>query len=653
MMMNHNEDRHMFFNRTTCCNVLSIFTILIAIYSLTYSGTFVTDDEHILSARTISFAFDDHINNSRVIGNTRVYALSQLPPEALNIEPGQMILGSVLAHLGNVLHVGIIQTLFMMNIWLSALSAVVLFGILLFMGYSHSTAITLSLFYGLGTIIWPYTRTYFRDPLAMVCLLCAWLFMELISKKDSQTPGKLKSILLWAGVFLFLVAGILSKNTVIIALPIFFIKIFIHLRNQTVTTLHGNKRIWYQLWIPIGILISIVLIWLLGFQSEKLLGRFSVNYYTYLFRFFTSNSHPAMLDAIIGSLFSPGKSIFLYSPLILLSFIGLFSHWKYAWPGWLYLVFLIIGQALFYDSDWAGMVNWGLRFTLPAIPLLVIGAAGIFDACLKSIPGKITLLILAVGSVIVQLAGVLSPVEKYYAEMANVTPAVPNSSLLWNLHFTNLAWSIQWLFSGGVTNIAAGRMPGPSIWIVVGLVILVLLSLINFRITKKWISIVSGCLCIGLTIGILYAYRDDPAWFRSRGDLSSAQSTVARQYQKGDIVLVKSYGSPAWSYWMNWSDPHIPFTSLPYIFPNPTAIAKYQQTNNPADALDPITLDIMDEAVMNGRRIWLVIPSDSPGSDLNLEQDWFSQHSSRSQHWIFKRDSQTTRLNLFSIDPIE
>jgi hypothetical protein len=115
---------------------LSLFALLIAIYCLTYSGTFVTDDEHILSSRALSLAFDKSVNDNRVYGNSRVFALSNLAgtsaTQALNIEPGQEIIGSTLARLAVILHIGHIQTLFLLNIGVTALTSAVLFATILF-----------------------------------------------------------------------------------------------------------------------------------------------------------------------------------------------------------------------------------------------------------------------------------------------------------------------------------------------------------------------------------------------------------------------------------------------------------------------------------------------------------------------------------------
>ena len=414
------------FDRNSSILALSLFVMLMAIYCLTYSGTFVTDDEHILSARTISLAYDDQINNSRVIGNGRVFELSQLPPEAMSIEPGQTIIGTIFVFLAQSLHTGQVQTLFLMNIWATALCAMVLFFTIRIIGYSSNTALVVSLFFGLGTIVWPYSRTYFRDSLAMFFLLCAWFFIELCLLKKSNGIFRQKSILPWIGFAVSVVAGILTKNTIVIAIPVFMCRLLASVISADhKINVSGIRK---HIWIAVAITAVLCIGYIFFIPSFELLGRFSFKYYSYLFHFFTFTPHPGLLEAITGPFISPGKSIFLFSPILCLSFAGLFFRPKTAIYGWLYLVLLLIGQGLFYDDEWAGKVNWGLRYTLPAIPLLVIASTPVVDSWIKSARGKLGLIILAVVSIAVQLAGVLPPIERYYVELTNADPVMGMSS---------------------------------------------------------------------------------------------------------------------------------------------------------------------------------------------------------------------------------
>jgi hypothetical protein len=48
-------------------------------------------------------------------------------------------------------------------------------------------------------------------------------------------------------------------------------------------------------------------------------------------------------------------------------------------------------------------------------------------------------------------------------------------------------------------------------------------------------------------------------------------------------------------------------------------------------------------------RVWLVLPSDTPGASLNIEVDWLTNNSATSNNWRFEGDLTETRLYLFEL----
>jgi hypothetical protein len=102
---------------------------------------------------------------------------------------------------------------------------------------------------------------------------------------------------------------------------------------------------------------------------------------------------------------------------------------------------------------------------------------------------------------------------------------------------------------------------------------------------------------------------------------------------------------------MDWGNPHVQWTSLPFYLPSLSLIERYELTHNPEDALDEITLSLLRKVPGSYHRVWLVLPGDSPGADLNLEVDWLGNISLNSSSWIFSGDRGDTRLYLFEINP--
>jgi len=634
--------------------ILLIFILLVSIYCLTYSGTFITDDEHILASRTLSLSFDEEINNNRVYGNSRLFFLSNLSPEyaasAMNVEPAQAVIGSILARISLLLKVGHVQTIFLLNIWVIASTAVILFLITRYLGYSKFTAFLVGVLFGLGTNVWPFTKTYFRDPLAMMFLIIAWASALIIGNEHSSTKPKYYIVIAWFGLFAGTIAGLLTKNTVTIAIPVIFVYLLVKkipaLRTEAIWNyIKGN---WKKILLLSGFAAISLIVWFKYLPSNGVFSRFAFDYYKYLATFFFTTPHPKFLEAILGPLVSPGKSLFIYSPILVLSIWGSSRKWDIAWPAWFYLMLLIIGQALFYDDEWSGHINWGLRFILPAIPPLLIAAIPVIDAWLKTRIGRIALLALGGLSALIQVIGTFPPMRQFYVEISNIDPAIIKSAAIWRFNYSPLAWHIKWLISGGALDLASARLGLYAIPIVIGLFFIVFLVIISLtRPLKKWLPYFSFIMTLGLVIVMLFTYKFDPEYYLGRNDLVSAEEKVSNNILPNDLVVIKSYSSPVWYFWMNWANPGQDWVSLSLYFPKPNLIEEYRLTNNPEVALDEAAVKLFPVLHDKYNRVWLVLPSDTPGATLNIEVDWLINNSASNTHWKFIGASAETQLYLF------
>ena len=629
---------------------LTLLVLLLAVYTLTYSGTFISDDEHILASRCLSLAFDDWVNDRRVYGNSRVYALANLAPiyaaQGVNIEPGQTLAGSVLARLAALLGVGRVQTLFLLNIWVTAFTAVIISGMLIFLGYSKSTAFLSALLFGLGTAAWPYAKTFFRDSLAMMFLTGAWASGLVLSKSARISWRWILALLICAA------AGVLTKNTISIALPVLLIFIVTarYQRNPQGSLLAILRVQWQSiLFWGCSILLGLYL-WVKLLPPDGIFARYSLAYYQTLMEFFFTTPHPQFFEALAGPLLSPGKSIFIYSPILLLSVLGLVKNRDVAWPTWLYALLLIVFQALFYDGEWWGHINWGLRFMLPAIPLLVVTAAPVVDAWLHTRAGRLRLLILSLISMLVQVIGVLPPLREFYTRLSDINPTELEMLSLWTFKHSPVFWNIKWILSGGSWDLAAVRIGIQSLPIALGfggIIAILLLGL--FKIKSAWLPVGCLVLTIGLTAMLVVIYAGDQTYHFSRTDLAAAGDKIAENIIPNDHVIIKAYGTPGWYYWMNWADPQTQWTALPFHYPSPGQLSEYEASRNPEVALDDISLALMREQVDSAQRIWLVLPNDSPGADLEIEAEWLEVRSSSSNQWAFTGDEFETTLYLFVI----
>lgn len=640
--------------------ILTLATLLLfllaSVYALTYSGTFRTDDEHILASRSLSIGFERVANNLRVFGNSRLYALSILPSEysspAVNVEPAQAILGSFLARWAAVLEVGRIQALYLSNIYVVALTGVFIFLSIIFLGYSKSTAFMTAILFGLGTAAWPYAKTYYRDPLAMMFVSLAWACLLYLK---SNQKNKLVPAAAWIGLPVSVLAGILSKNTVTLLLPVLFLYPLVNWFDRTsrARIRHMLRGHWKKI-VVIGVgLLVVFILWFLFVPGEGLFTRISYPYYQYLITAFISKPHPGFFQALVGPLVSPGKSIFLYSPVLILTVVGSIKRRETAWPGWLYLFLLILGQAIFYDHQWWGFIDWGLRYWLPSLPLLMTAAAPAVDLWSASLPGRIGLLLIGIVSFFMQSLGSLAPVRQYFEDILAADSELLGAETIWTFSHSAVPWHISWILKGNWLDLALTRM-GARSWPVaaVCLVTVILIIYILYHPRKKWGMYPLLGLSLLLPLAMLYSYQNDPAYYPDRGDFSRARKSIEASILPGDAVIIKAYNRPVWHHWMNWAGPDMEWISLSAHFPDPDQLEEYQLTNNPEQALDESTLQLFRELPDDYQRAWIVVPQDSPGGSLGLEETWLSFHYDLVDRRVFSDHAYQTDVNLYNLSPV-
>lgn len=586
---------------------LALLILLLAIYGLSYSGRFSTDDEHILASRSLSLAFQGELNDDRVLGNSRIFIYRSLPAEqaaaSLAIEPLQSVTGAGLARLSLLLESGRVQTLFLLNIFATALTAVCVFIAVRVLRYPVLTALVTALFFGLGTQAWVYTRTFFRDPLAMLFLTFAWTCALILN----QAPSKRSQRLAGAGILLGLGLGILSKNTATIALPAIAILLMPYwksLRSEKNLPLRDRLA---RPGVYLPALVALAGFLTLLFAARGPLVRFSLSYYWDTLIIFATSPHPHFLPALFGPFISPGKSIFIYSPVLLLSLVTLVEKRIEAIAAWSYVLLLVIAQALFYDSSWWGSVNWGLRFLLPAIPLLSIAAAGVLDRLLAAPKGWIWIAFLGCISALVQLIGISTPLGEYYQYLMSITQLAAGTLGVWDLHYSALVWTAARVFSGQQWDLASLGNGIQGLFFAVAYMLLAYLAFLKRHIRPAWVtSFLLVCACLAVLL-MPKVYTSDPVYSFDRSDLRNAQNDLLALAGPADGLVVNSYGTPAWRYWMNWGPDRPAWVSLPFL-------------HAAASERHPQVEIILTEAARTHERVWLLLPCDSPSSAALLAQ---------------------------------
>jgi hypothetical protein len=131
-----------------------------------------------------------------------------------------------------------------------------------------------------------------------------------------------------------------------------------------------------------------------------------------------------------GLLFSPGKSIFLYSPVLLALPFAVAGFWRRARAEALIIGLISLITLIYYSMWWAwdGSWSWGPRFLVPLLPFLVLPLGTLLQ---KS---RFWIGVLFVGllplAVLVQMLGVAIDVNLYMIAISN-NPALSPDGFVW------------------------------------------------------------------------------------------------------------------------------------------------------------------------------------------------------------------------------
>ncbi len=540
---------------------IAIFVFLFSIYLISYSGVPTSDDEQLYAAVSQNLVTDGSFQAAQLSGNQRLQGMYS------RAGPLHPVIGAlVLAIVRSIPHFGSFQALFFLPPLYTALTAALIFSFARREGFSAKTGLTVALGFGLATIAWPYTQTYYREPLAMLLLFVAWL----VFRSKRSTPGK------WAAFSLLFLAAALTKLYVLLALPFFLIEI---------VQKHRTKLTWRSLALAGAILAAAVLLWW-GLQLGTY-TRLNANIWNVAIARVQGNLagllSPEGLKALAGILVSPGKGFLIYSPLALFGLAALArkdpNRRRLALiPAGTFAI-LAAAQLLIYHTGWWN-ISWSTRFLLPAIPLLTAAALPEIDAVLFGRKaGKIVLAAVLLAGILIQLGGVLVSDSTYLEILYRKFELGDLSEMIWDLNRMP-AWRHWALVIGGTQpNLAFVRNLRyfPLLTVTVISILLVVSVYAGTRLRRVWkdepidgvfanrrsAAILTGYLGLIVPILLLSAYRLEPGYFPIWGSLPQASDTLSEQAREEDLVIVDGYQRAAWYHLMNYGRLETVWYSLP------------------------------------------------------------------------------------------
>jgi hypothetical protein len=382
-----------------------VIVFLASVYMFTYSARIESTDTLFLFDAVGSFLHEGDFTLDISAGvrppSQQSHIAGQfysLPP--LNSEVLQVILASPLYWLAEKMPgVGLVHAVYLFNILVCAAAGGVIYLYALTLGYKVSTAVISALVFGLGTAIWPYSKTFFQEPLALLLMLIMALLVE------QWRQSRYRSFVLLIGAALALVGAIMSKGAAILALPTLIIIAF----PSALLSLEGLSRghIWgirhsfptqqpdftpprplrergaggegsnlrgKRPLIVIFLALALVLILLLLFGgalgiSDRLDRLFAA------FR----EPQPYLGIALHSYLLSIGGSFWGTSPVLLLALPGIWllhrrRSYRYVLAAVTLILIFAVVYALRQGPDWFGGLSWPPRFLLPVLPFALICA---------------------------------------------------------------------------------------------------------------------------------------------------------------------------------------------------------------------------------------------------------------------------------------
>lgn len=261
---------------------------------------------------------------------------------------------------------------------------------------SVRVGVSLALLYGAGTLAWPYSRFFFSEPLFTACLVLAGFALH------RQRP--VLAGLAFGYALATRVAGV-------VLLPAFL------LYTLSLSPCSETERVPLR-WRTLLPGLRVCGLFLLGSLPgvALILVHNLVRFHTltdqgYGDQSFTGN----LLIGLYGLLFSPGKSVFLYAPLLLAlplagrSFVQ--QHRAEALLVGSLATITLVESALWWT--WWGGWGWGPRFLVPLLPFLVLLLGMLMERRCWQRRILIALLPLAL---VVNLCGILVDFNPYLIE---------------------------------------------------------------------------------------------------------------------------------------------------------------------------------------------------------------------------------------------
>ncbi len=232
-------------------------------------------------------------------------------------------------------------------------------------GLSSLSALFFGFILAFCTYLWPHGRTFFTEPLTAFCLSGAvWSFVQ------HKYHSKHYKWILIAGIFW--AYALFTRIDTVFTAPVALWFLLTDEQDQRIRFSWDTKK-----FIIFSLPFAVIIISMLLYNQYRFDSLFSTGYEDQAekIRFRTP-----LLVGLHGFLFTPGRSLFLYSPPLIFLIWGTVRIWKrIPWfCSGVILVSVCYLAAMSKWQNWAGGYDWGPRHIFQITPFLMLLAIGFF-----------------------------------------------------------------------------------------------------------------------------------------------------------------------------------------------------------------------------------------------------------------------------------
>jgi len=538
---------------------------------------------------------------------------------------------------------GVIHTVWLFNVFVSALIAGLLYLLVIALDYSQAVAVLVAVSAGIGTNLWAYSQTFFREPLSALFILLALLAAQL--GRDRPLAQRLFSLIV-AGASLYLAYQ--TKYSAALAIPAAIVFALPSLR-----TLGPNfSRRFTQICLALllALLAALMVIDPLPAALQQLSASLQVE--------------PTYLGAALRSyILSPGASIWGTSPIVLFSLAGAVLLWregKHRLVMTICLIFVgyVLGHALTTGAHWFGGLSWPPRFLLPAIPILILAAAPVAKRLFSSANRLMRILwgALLLYGVWIQFNSIALSWEHFGATLPAESQGLSEwLPAMWQpAYFRWVLLPQRWQDLGFDLLWTRANLPlwGISFALLILVITATLILLLQRRQSKlRYASFILTPLCLAAVyLNLSSAYYMDPRTQSQQKALHEALAYLEDSTKPGDILLLP--GNDYGNFILNH---HTAATPRVIVLPRPLAQAASDRqpaqvvSDNANDWFDVHSLRAVQHVAGRHDRIWL-LANTSPFMSWSFRplERYLAMHAYPLQEVNFSQANDTARLLEYS-----